>query len=317
MNLSDARVMESRSLPTLGPALSPDEFSRVIGESVVELDIRYPDPAHFRGFVSGVSYGDTHLLNIASTGQAVSRTLGTIKRSPQEYFKFTLMERGAGVFVQDGREAVLNPGDMTIYSTDLPYTLHFDSEVRLSVLMFPKDMLRFPPQVVQSVTGTRISGASGIGAVVRSYISALAAHVHELDRPAERRLLQSAVGLVGELLEPLGDATVDRYGKLRRAATDYIEEHLGDPELGPAQVAQAHFVSLRQLYCAFEGTGTNVAGLIRSRRLERCFEELSDPRFVDLTAASIGLTHGFADAAHFSRAFKARYGVSPSSLRHR
>lgn len=297
------------------PALDYGEFAQALAQSVVELDVRCGEPAHFRGLLSGHAAGDAHLLSISSTSQSVTRTPSMIERSSQKYYKFTVMEQGSGVFVQDGREAVLNEGDMTIYATDLPYTLLFDRDVRVSVLMFPKDMLRVPPTVVRHVTGTKISGTSGIGSVVRPYVSALAAQIDDLGSATGRRLIRSAVGLVGELIEPLGSPEGDRHGRLRREVADYIEEHLTDPELDPPQVAAALYVSLRQLYCAFEGTGVNVAGLIRSRRLERCFEDLSDSRFAGKTAAAIGLSNGFADPAHFSRIFKARYGVSPSSLR--
>jgi AraC-like DNA-binding protein len=296
-------------------ALGYGEFSQALARSVVELDLQCSEPSRFRGSLAGNAAGDVHLLSIASTSQSVTRSPSMIERSSQKYYKFTVMEHGSGVFVQDGREAVLNEGDMTIYATDLPYTLLFERDVRVSVLMFPKDMLRLPTPLMQNVTGTRISGSTGIGSVVRPFVSALAAQLEDVGGVTGRRLLRSAVGLVGELIEPLGTDPGDRYSGFRRAVVDYIEEHLSDPELDPPRVAAALYVSLRQLYCAFEGTGVHVAGLIRSRRLERCFEDLGDPRLVSTTVAAIGVSNGFPDAAHFSRLFKARYGVSPSSLR--
>lgn len=277
------------TMPAGGTELRFGEFARAIAESVVELDMRCEDPGRFRGYVAGASGGDSHLLRIASSSETVSRTRAIIERSPQEYYKFTVMEEGSGVFIQEGHEALLLPGDMTIYSTDLPYTLLFDQDVRLTVLMFPKDMLRLPLDAVRTVVGTRISGTQGAGAVVHPYISALAEHAGDLDGSMGRRLLRRAVGMVSDLIEPRSMPAEDRYTRLRRAALDYIEENLSNPELDPAHIAAAHYVSLRQLYCAFEGTGTSVAAVIRSRRLERCFDQLADPRLTDHTTASIGL----------------------------
>jgi AraC-like DNA-binding protein len=47
----------------------------------------------------------------------------------------------------------------------------------------------------------------------------------------------------------------------------FIQEHLGDPELRPAEIAAAYHISLRLLHKLFQEQGTTVAGWIRTRRL--------------------------------------------------
>lgn len=48
---------------------------------------------------------------------------------------------------------------------------------------------------------------------------------------------------------------------------------------------------------------------------EQAKRDLSDPLLAHLGITAIGYDVGFKDAAHFSRAFKARFGMTPS--RHR
>jgi transcriptional regulator GlxA family with amidase domain len=43
--------------------------------------------------------------------------------------------------------------------------------------------------------------------------------------------------------------------------------------------------------------------------------DLTDPRQRHLSVTTIGFTWGFKDAAHFSRAFKAHFGRTPSDAR--
>jgi AraC-like DNA-binding protein len=92
-----------------------------------------------------------------------------------------------------------------------------------------------------------------------------------------------------------------------------VEERLTDPELRPPMIAAAHGISLRTLHTIFAENGETVGGWIRRRRLERSRDELLRPNCVSITA--MAFRWGFTDSAHFSRAFKAEYGLSPRDLR--
>jgi AraC-like DNA-binding protein len=95
----------------------------------------------------------------------------------------------------------------------------------------------------------------------------------------------------------------------------HIEANLRDPGLTPERIAAEHFVSRRQLYTLFEAEGCGVRAWIRERRLERCRRDLRDPALRDETVLSIATRWGFTDASHFSHAFRAAYGMSPSAYR--
>ena len=119
-----------------------------------------------------------------------------------------------------------------------------------------------------------------------------------------------------EVSTPAGEA--DFRGRLRGCelgSLRFIEEHLGEADLAPAQIAAAHHISLRQLHKLFHASGTTVAGWIRQRRLERCGHDLRDPRWSGRPVAAIGARWGYPDPAHFSRLFKAAYGVGPRDYR--
>jgi transcriptional regulator GlxA family with amidase domain len=97
----------------------------------------------------------------------------------------------------------------------------------------------------------------------------------------------------------------------------YIERHLQDPLLTTQSIAEAHFVSVRQLQKVFETDGASVSALVRTRRLERCRRDLADPFLGDVPLAVIGQRWGFGDPAHFSRLFRSAYGESPRGYRKR
>jgi AraC-like DNA-binding protein len=91
----------------------------------------------------------------------------------------------------------------------------------------------------------------------------------------------------------------------------YIESHLLDA-VTPAELAAAHGVSVRTVNRIFNATEQTVGEVLRVRRLARARKELSAG---DDAVSSIAHRWGFADASHFSRSFKAQYGISPSDYR--
>jgi AraC-like DNA-binding protein len=124
-------------------------------------------------------------------------------------------------------------------------------------------------------------------------------------------LAVSALRTVAGYPSPVGP----RRGRPGRELRDYALAHLGDPGLSPEAVALACYVSVRQLHRVFAREGLTFGGWVREQRLRRCRDELADPRLSHLTAAEIAARWGFRSAAHFSRAFRARYGVTPASRR--
>lgn len=93
-----------------------------------------------------------------------------------------------------------------------------------------------------------------------------------------------------------------------------IERSLGDGDLSVAALAGNLGVSRAVLYGLFSEHG-GVQSYIRERRLHRCYEILNGGDRTDETIGAIALSMGFRSEAHFSRAFKERFGLSPRELR--
>ena len=92
-------------------------------------------------------------------------------------------------------------------------------------------------------------------------------------------------------------------------ALAFIERHLPDADLSPVNVARAMPVSPRYLHSTFRSFGTSVCETILSRRLEFCRKSLAaDPQS---RISQIAHRAGFRSHAHFSTAFKAKYGFYP------
>ncbi len=72
---------------------------------------------------------------------------------------------------------------------------------------------------------------------------------------------------------------------------------------------------VRYLNRLFNAEQTSLMRYVWNRRLEKCRDELVQPGTGSQRVADIAMRWGFSDMSHFSRAFKARFGISPRECR--
>jgi AraC-like DNA-binding protein len=299
-------------------ATSFDHWRHLVAESFVPLLAQTGDVETFRGRLRSRLLDRLAIVEVSSTSHEVHRTAALIAQSDQRYFKLSLQLQGTGLLVQDNREAVLRPGDLAIYDTNRPYSLAFEDQARMMVVMFPYDALSLPPECVGQLSAVRMAAGGGLTSIVGPFISQLAENLEVLNGPSGSRLATNALDLVSTMLHSELDMAPDRMkpqAVLAAAIREYIEANLSDPALSPASIAAAHFISTRHLHNVFHESGTTVASWIRSQRLEGARRELGDPLHSGKSVGAVAARWGFLDAAHFSRTFRDAFGQSPSDWR--
>ncbi|MGN6440469.1 MAG: helix-turn-helix domain-containing protein [Arthrobacter sp.] len=302
---------------TSSVATSFDHWKHMVAESFVPLNARTADVDGFRGRMRSRVLDRMSVVEVTATSHEVHRTPALIAQAHERYFKLNLQLEGTGLLVQDNREAVLQPGDLAIYDTNRPYTLAFEEQTRIMVLMFPCDALSLPTDYVGQLAAVRM-GSGGLSGIVGQFIRELSANLDVLNGPSGARLATNALDLVSTMLHAEMDITPDRMkpqALLAVSVREYIEANLSDPLLSPASIAAAHFISTRHLHNVFHESGTTVAGWIRTQRLEGARRELRDPLHAGKPVGAVAARWGFLDAAHFSRTFRDAFGVSPSQWR--
>jgi AraC-like DNA-binding protein len=88
-----------------------------------------------------------------------------------------------------------------------------------------------------------------------------------------------------------------------------------DPGLTVAAVAAALGLSPRRVHALLAARGEKFGALLLARRLAIAHAALRLPQNAGLGVAQVGYRAGFNSASHFSRAFRARYGLSPLAFR--
>lgn len=125
----------------------------------------------------------------------------------------------------------------------------------------------------------------------------------------------SCLSLLHRLLSLLsGDAETAEDSRIRAART-LIAEHYTDPAFGVSRLAA--MLGLHHNYFSVlykRETGEPPVRAITEYRLTRAAKLLS---FTDRPVKEIAYACGFLDELYFSRAFRARYGLSPTAYRRR
>jgi AraC-like DNA-binding protein len=249
------------------------------------------------------------------------RTRRLIRASDPEQFKIHVMVRGRAVWAQGDREAELTPGDFALVDLSRPCQgMDRDDVHECVVVMFPHTAVPLRDDELARLTAVPFSGRDGLGASISSLARHLGGHLGN-DGSTDRARLATAlmdlliVALAERLDRVAAIAPDTRRRALLSSVQSFIDQRLGDPELSPSTIAAAHHISLRYLYKLFEGHEATVGGWIRARRLERCRQDLRDPALSHWPVSAIAARWGLRDATHFSRVFRAAYGLPPAEYR--
>ena len=294
----------------------PDYWQEVVGDTLCPLELRIPAAEHVPDRLVVGEAGPVGVAELtARLPGAAARTRTHVSRSHADLLKIDLLAAGRGVIEQDGRQAVLEPGDFAFVDLGRP-ARWANSSARLVAVTFPRALLPLPADRTASLTGVRVPGDGGLGALVSALV-----------RRLPGRLDGGGARLGGAVLDLLAAALAERVGAdlpagtrgraLLLRAQAFIEANLGDPELTPRRVAAAQHISVRYLHRLFEAEETTVAEWIRARRLERCRRDLADTALDAEPVHAIGFRWGLTSAAHFSRVFRAAYGLPPAEYRTR
>ncbi|MEQ8696568.1 MAG: helix-turn-helix domain-containing protein [Bauldia litoralis] len=305
-------------------SLTTDHLGRwieTVCRTYVDLEVTRVDESPFRAGIDATDLGETVFADLRGTAQRADRRAVDIARSRDEYAVLVLQQSGSMVVSQDGRDTRLRPGDAAIVDTTRPYTLFLPEPVRQIVLHCPRHQLRSRLRSMRAVCAARIEAGSPTGALLAGSLRSLARTRRDLAPDQAAAVGRYALDLLAVALDATPEAGAAAFSRgsaaLLSRINAYLRDNLADPDLDPARIAAAHGISVRHLHRLFHETGDTVGAAIRRHRLDRCRADLEDPRQRARPVTEIALRWGFNDSAHFSRTFRARFGLSPREVRSR
>jgi AraC-like DNA-binding protein len=266
--------------------------------------------------------GTVRIVDVRGNQHVVERSSSIVRSHPKNSVFACMLLEGEGFVFQAGHCIPLHPGDLVAYSADVPYLHGFTRDSRHIVVDVEAgqlldsgaaDAVRAPVLVDARLPSGRLL-TSTLRSTTVGFVD------HPFLKDAESVAAKCRL-LVRALLAPAdsrfgGDHPDAVLWKLLRAET-FITEHLANPNLSATTIARHLNVSVRHLRRIFATRHRSVTEWIWTQRLDRAQENLIARSARSHSIGEVALRWAFANQAHFSRRFKAHYGVTPSEYRRR
>ncbi len=318
-----ARNAESRLPASLFAthALTPEARFGAWHESMrVLLDSslgRLDDPAAFSGENESYLLDDLVLTRGIAHRQKFDRSRTKIALDGIDHYLIevflaghTEMNVGRHVVRSDvGRVIGFDLGEvMDSFNSDFDVLCAVVPRARLAPLLARPD----------SIHGAMPARDSGAGTLLASYLQNLYFAAPLLSPAEGKAASQALINLLASAFNSVPMDVHDSRDVMHQAlllrAQSFIRENLAAQNLSPDTIAAALGISRTVLYRLLEPIG-GIAEYVRELRLKKCLADIMSVRCAHMHISEIGFRWGFSNSAHFTRAFRQRFGRAPGEVR--
>ena len=287
--------------------------------TIAPIDVCVFDESAFAARWSSHGVGQLRLLRLEAPAQRVVHSgEGAGKATPS--IQLVYARKGALKTRMGGKRFTVRPGEFVLLDNTRFYRMEMDTAHEAVDLMMPLGWLdRYLPDP-GALLGRPVSAREGWGAPLGSLLETLVEGLgaEGTDKtPLPRPMIAEQVGTLLTLATGFHEpATESRHrGQLARRILRRIETDFADPDLSPEGLAAELGISKRYLQQLLAGSGTSFVQELTATRLDRASDMLSDPRAGGLSVGEIAFRCGFLDPGYFARAFRKRFGRTPSEWR--
>ena len=270
----------------------------------------------FYGNIACTDYGGLRFATFTSTPHRIVRRPSHIGRSNSAHYLVSLQRSGIGRMQQANQSCELQAGDIGIVDGARPFSVLFPQAVNRAVAVIPSAMLNSRAPWLRNRPIGRMKHDPELHPMLRMTIERLTSPTCQSTDEAELLAdnLCNLVALLTSHTTSEQNAAQERLCEIERMLA-FIRRHLSDPDLSPQALARYLKVSIRTVHNRFEAVETSFGRALLELRLDEAQRALADPRQAIYSVTQIAYGVGFHDLSHFSKAFRAKYGISPKHYR--
>ncbi|MFI9505197.1 helix-turn-helix domain-containing protein [Nocardia sp. NPDC052566] len=295
-----------------------DALTTAMQEASAPSHVLHENPQRVHARIDAWEFGNASIIRARASGIQLIRTANQTLRSPAPVLAVAVQQLSDGTHQQGEVRHTLPPGELRVVDLNSPYYFRWCGDGGSTCLYVPLDQLGLPMEVIRRAAAD--PRESPLYRLVADHILLMTRDADALSAdPAAPELGSACIELVRALLASAGHARGTRpvvpTDVLLTEIRAYVRSHLADPDLGPAQIAAAHNVSVRYLYKLCATAEFSLEQWIISQRLDGVRGELTRVGSRNRSIAMVARRWGFRDPSHFARRFRTAYGMSPSDWR--
>jgi AraC-like DNA-binding protein len=292
-------------------------WREAFGRTLLNIDIAPQSSEAFHASATIFRFADLGLIRASTSAVYQCNSKGLITNDDIS-FGGVLTSRWTAK--QLGRSEDLFPGDAVLLSNGEVGALTFPDECRYTVFSIPKSALTSLVPDIGALFARRVPASSPALRMLMRYLE-LAQEEHPAASPELQMAFSSHVcDLLALCLGATRDATELARTRGVTAARlcaikDDIRKACSDPDLSVHAIAARYGVSARYVQRLFEESGATFTQYVTEQRLAAAYEALRRRTLTDLPISTVAYDCGFADVSHFNRAFRQRFGCTPTDIR--
>jgi AraC-like DNA-binding protein len=306
------------SMGALSPADRLEWFREVYGREMLQVDLM----PFAKGGSLQIDMNMTMLPSVRIADGAVDplRCDHLVHLADNDDLVFAIVHEGVGQWQRRGREASVTAGGGILTATGDAASFAAPHAMRMLNLRFNRQKIAERVSDAESALVRPVSEKNGALRLLRSYVGILNDDQFmaspEVSQTVDDHLHDLVALVLGPTREAADIGNVQGVRAARyRAIRDDIVTNLTRRNLSIDLLTGRHGVSERHIRGLFEEAGTTFTDFVRQQRLAKVHRMICDIRYVDKSISTIAFACGFGDLSYFNRAFRARYGTTPSTVR--
>jgi len=290
-------------------------WREVFGRTLLKIDIAPRSVESFRANATIIRSARFRVMRTSASAIDCANSPSLITNDDVSFIWIQCRSRAH----QIGRNEDLTPGDGVLMSHGDVGGVAFLDACRYVALAFPKAALAPLVPDIGAHFARPVPGSNAAQRMLLRYLE-LAQDQIVADKELQAAFTDHVCDLLALALGATRDITeLARSRGLRgarlRAMQDDVRKSCHLAHLSVHAVAARHGVGARYVQRLFEQSGSSFTQYLAEQRLAAAYKALRRRTSAALPISTIAFDCGFSDVSHFNRAFRRRFGCTPSEVR--